>query len=306
MAVSIRRNHSNERPHLDKPDESTTTQFLTTKEVADLLRVKERKIYDLAGAGEIPHRRITGRLLFPKAEITAWIEGSGNPVPAKRPAVIAGSHDPLLDWAIRESGCGLATLFDGSSNGLERFGAGEAALCGMHIPEDDGWNIATVSAHSLTDCVLISWAQRVQGFIVPPGTEENIGGFGDLPGHKMILRQPGAGARELFKRLSASHDLSGLEILPAAARTETDAAQAVSSGEADVAIGLEAAARQFRLGFVPIVQERFDLLVNRRSYFTEPVQALMAFADSDAIASKANSLGGYDLSESGKVRWLSD
>mgnify|MGYP003652046767 FL=1 len=43
--------------------------YLTTKEVAELLRVKERKVYDLAGAGEIPHRRITGKLLFPRAEL---------------------------------------------------------------------------------------------------------------------------------------------------------------------------------------------------------------------------------------------
>ena len=291
---------------MDSQDENATTQYLTTKEVADLLRVKERKIYDLAGAGEIPHRRITGRLLFPKAEITAWIEGSGQPAPPRRPAVVAGSHDPLLDWAIRESGCGLATLFDGSANGLERFAKGEAALCGMHIPEDDGWNIATVSGRGLTDCVLIAWAQRVQGLIVPPGSEGKIGGLGDLSGRRMILRQAGAGARELFERLSAEHDLSRLQILPATARTETDAAQAVAAGEADVALGLEAAARQFRLGFVPIVEERFDLLINRRCYFTEPVQALLAFAGSDAMARKANSLRGYDLSGLGKVRWLSE
>lgn len=291
---------------MDNRDENATTQYLTTREVADLLRVKERKIYDLAGAGEIPHRRITGRLLFPKAEITAWIEGSGQPAPARRPAVIAGSHDPLLDWAIRESGCGLATLFDGSTNGLERFSKGEAALCGIHIPEDDGWNVTTVSARGLTDCVLIAWARRVQGLIVPPGKEARIGGLDDLASCRMILRQSGAGARELFERLSVGHDLSRLEILPATARTETDAAQAVAVGEADVALGLEAAARQFRLGFVPIVEERFDLLVNRRSYFTEPVQALLAFAGSDAMARKASSLKGYDLSGLGTVRWLSE
>lgn len=291
---------------MDSQDENATTPYLTTKEVADLLRVKERKIYDLAGAGEIPHRRITGRLLFPKAEINAWIEGSGHPAQAVRPPVVAGSHDPLLDWAIRESGCGLATLFDGSTNGLERFANGEAALCGMHIPEDDGWNITTVSARGLNDCVLIAWARRVQGLIVPPGLENTISGLGDLTGHRMILRQPGAGARELFDRLSSNIDLSGVELLPEPARTETDAAQSVASGEADVALGLEAAARQFRLGFVPIVEERFDLLVNRRAYFTAPVQALMAFARSDVMNRKIQSMKGYDLSDFGAVRWLSN
>ena len=73
--------------------------YLTTKEVADLLRVKERKVYDLAAAGEIPHRRITGKLLFPHTEIIAWIEGSGSVATAARsrspmrclPAVLSGS-----------------------------------------------------------------------------------------------------------------------------------------------------------------------------------------------------------------------
>jgi excisionase family DNA binding protein len=71
--------------------------------VADLLRVKERKVYDLAAADEIPHRRITGKLLFPVAELMAWIDGGSHADPADRPAVLTGSHDPLLDWAVRGS-----------------------------------------------------------------------------------------------------------------------------------------------------------------------------------------------------------
>ncbi len=62
-------------------------QFLTTKEVADLLRVKERKVYDLAAANEIPHRRITGKLLFPAAELRSWIEGPTAAATPERPGV---------------------------------------------------------------------------------------------------------------------------------------------------------------------------------------------------------------------------
>src|SRR3546814_11423370 len=50
--------------------------FLTTREVAALLRVKERKVYDLAAAGDIHCRRVTGTLLFPRAEIEAWLARS--------------------------------------------------------------------------------------------------------------------------------------------------------------------------------------------------------------------------------------
>ena len=48
--------------------DTAAPEFLTTREVAALLRVKERKVYDLAAAGDIPCRRVTGKLLFPKAQ----------------------------------------------------------------------------------------------------------------------------------------------------------------------------------------------------------------------------------------------
>jgi molybdate-binding protein len=54
-----------------------------------------------------------------------------------------------------------------------------------------------------------------------------------------------------------------------------------------------------------IVRERFDLLVDRRAWFTEPVQRLAAFMRSDTVAAKAAAFGGYDVSDMGKVRWLS-
>ncbi|HEY9549058.1 MAG TPA: helix-turn-helix domain-containing protein, partial [Kiloniellaceae bacterium] len=92
------------------PSEAAAPAFLTTREVAELLRVKERKVYDLAAAGDIPCRRVTGKLLFPRAEIEAWLaRGSTAATSRVLPAnIVAGSHDPLLDWAMRESGSGLA------------------------------------------------------------------------------------------------------------------------------------------------------------------------------------------------------
>ena len=178
--------------------------YLTTREVADLLRVKERKVYDLAAAGEIPHRRITGKLLFPAAEIASWIEGDAAPPAGERPAVLTGSHDPLLDWALRESGSGLAMLVDGSRQGLERFAAGGAAICGLHIPDTDGgWNIGSVAEAAVRDCVLIGWASRKRGLLLGPEAATRIGTFADLEGFRIVQRQPGAGARTLFDRLIA-------------------------------------------------------------------------------------------------------
>ena len=70
------------------PSDPAEPAFLTTREVAELLRVKERKVYDLAASGGIPCRRVTGKLLFPRAEIEAWLAG-GTASPAARTAPIA-------------------------------------------------------------------------------------------------------------------------------------------------------------------------------------------------------------------------
>ena len=52
--------------------------------------------------------------------------------------MLVGSHDPLLDWALRESGCGIASFCDGSLDGLGRLGRGEAVLAGVHLAEGEG------------------------------------------------------------------------------------------------------------------------------------------------------------------------
>ncbi len=281
--------------------------YLTTREVADLLRVKERKVYDLAAADEIPHRRITGKLLFPASEIRAWIEGSGSLLPEDRPAVISGSHDPLLDWAIRDSGCGLATLFNGSREGLDCFADHRAALSGLHIPEQTGWNVASVSELGVTDAVLVGWAIRKRGLLVSSDAAYDIHSVTDLKGKRVVRRQPGAGAAALFSRLLKEAGLAeeDLQAFSGFAYTESEAAGAVASGDADAALGVEAMAKQYKLGFVPLTDEHFDLLIDRKSYFTDPVQRLLNFTRTQQFQHKATNMGGYDLSPLGSVRWLS-
>ena len=112
------------------------SDMMDTREVAAYLRLKERRIYDLVRDNALPHVRATGKLLFPRAQIDAWLAAkAGTPVPVAKdaaPPIIAGSHDPLLEWAARESRCGLAVLACGSSAGLERLARHEAQVAAMH------------------------------------------------------------------------------------------------------------------------------------------------------------------------------
>ena len=62
-----------------------------------------------------------------------------------------------------------------------------------------------------------------------------------------------------------------------AARTETDVAEAISSDTAHAGFGLASVAAAYKLPFIPVIEERFDLLVDRHSYFEPPLQSLLAF-----------------------------
>ncbi len=291
--------------------------FLTTKEVAALLRIKERKVYELVAENAIPVSRVTGKLIFPRELVEAWVRrrvdfAGGTESLAARPAVIAGSHDPLLDWALRESGSELATFFDGSLDGLARVAAGKALGAGLHVyePEAEGaggdWNLGELRrAAPGLPLVLIAWAWRRQGLVLPPGNPRGIAGLEDLAGLTLVPRQQGAGSTLLLGHLleQAGMALSALTLLQPPARNEADVALAVAAGKADAGFAVETVARQHRLDFLPLFRERYDLLLWRRDAFEPPLQKLLAFCRSEAFAARAAELGGYDLTDHGQVRY---
>jgi putative molybdopterin biosynthesis protein len=287
-----------------KPD------FLTTGEVAEFLRVKERTVYELVRTRRIPCSRATGRLLFPKSLVEAWVRSQveyEGPRLEPPPPVIAGSHDPLLDWAVRESGCELALMSGGSLDGLRRLELGQALAAGLHLLEPAGGYNAEFLRRSPrgADLVLIHWAWRDQGLITATRNPKKIRGVADLvrPGIVIACRQEGAGSQLLLRHLLERAGLaySALKLLEPAMRTESDVAAAVLDGQADCGLGIAAAARRHRLGFLPLHRERFDIAVAAQAYFEEGFQRLLWFARDPAFAARAAALGGYDVSQTGRV-----
>ncbi|ETX27872.1 helix-turn-helix transcriptional regulator [Roseivivax isoporae] len=290
-----------------------TREFLTVRELAELLRIRERKVYDLAASGEVPVSRVTGKLLFPERAIRDWIasgSSGGETVraPAIRPPeVLLGSHDPLLEWAVRQSRAGLAMRCEGSLDGLSRFAAGEGVATGLHLrdPETGDWNTARVAqAFSGRDVVLVAWTRRSRGIVWRSGGGAPIRSVADLAGRRVVPRAPETGTQTLFDDLLAREGLTpGALKLTDTAPTENDAVMAVAQGAADATFGLEAVARLFGLDFLPVVEERFDLLVDRRAWFDPPLQRLFAFCRSDSFGAHAADIAGCDTAELGQVRW---
>jgi putative molybdopterin biosynthesis protein len=291
------------------------SDLMNTQEVAAYLRIKERKIYDLVRQGGIPCTRVGGKWLFPRDRIDQWLERAGPAMPERRaapaaiaPRVMAGSHDPLLEWCIASSGCGLAMLSGGSLDGLQRLASGQASACGIHIldSETDTYNVPaverTLSGH---DVVAVEWAWRQQGLVVAPGNPQDISSLEDLATRhsRMAIRPPGSGARVLMDHLLAKTgiDLSDLSVTEPPIRSELEVGLAVLDGRADAGLAVRAVARQLRLDFVPLHRERYDLVVRRRDYFEPEMQALLGFARSRDTLAKADDLQGYDLSSFGRV-----
>jgi len=288
--------------------------LLTTDEAAAYLRLSERKLYELVAKNAVPCTKVTGRWLFPRAALDRWVM-AGLIAPTAlanvaAPAIVGGSHDPLLEWALRESGCGLASLPEGSQEGLRRLIRGEVMIAAIHLhalEDDERTNTVAVSdAPGLHDAVVIAFARREQGIVVAPGNPLGLSDIDSIAksGARMAQRPPGAGAQLLLLALLARAGIAAdeLALVKPVCATGTDIAQAVRSGRADCGIATRSVALAAALEFLPLTWEHFDLVLRQRDYFLPGPQALFAFIRSSALSERAAELGGYDASAIGMVR----
>jgi excisionase family DNA binding protein len=289
--------------------------LLNTSEAANYLRLGERKLYELVAEGAIPCTKVTGKWLFPRAELDRWLR-SGLTRPAGMiesdpPPIVGGSQDSLLEWALRESGSGLATLTEGSETGVRRLLRGEVLAAAIHYHSDNDDADANVAAartaEGLHDALLIGFARREQGLLVPPGNPKRLHNVIDVvaAGARMAVRQPGAGAQMLLeaalKRVGIKE--SELKRLDPPCLTGPDLAAAVRTGQADCGIATRAAAKSGGLDFQPLLFENFDLLIRQRSYFQPPMQALVSLLRENRLKLRAADLSGYDVTPAGSIRY---
>lgn len=292
-------------------------QLFTTAEAASYLRLKERKIYEMVAEGTVPCTKVTGRWLFPKAEIDHWLASSvTRPAGMTRPEpspIVGGSHDPLLEWALRESGSGLATLAVGSEAGLARFLAGETVAAAIHLhaledPQADANVAAMKNRGDVQDAVMIGFCRREQGFLLAPGNPLKLASIDDVleKRARTALRPKGAGAQLLLLALlhRAKASLDQLVAASPICPTGPDIAQAIRAGRVDTGIATRSVADSAGLDFVSIAWEPFDLVMRQRDYFHPPLQALFKFLRSDEFTARAKEMGGFDLSEAGSVRFV--
>jgi putative molybdopterin biosynthesis protein len=226
--------------------------------------------------------------------------------------VILGSHDLALEALaaemrqIKPVALSVFTLPVGSLEGLIALRQGLAQIAGCHLldAESGEYNLPYVR-HLFPDreIALITLVHREQGLLVAPGNPRQVHHLDDLARHEVrfINRNRGSGTR-----LWLDHQLATIS-LPSPAvrgyerevRTHTAVAEAISSGKADAGLGVEAAARKYGLGFIPLFQERFDLVIPREQVAEQRLRPLFDILSSLRFRSLIEELGGYQTDHTG-------
>jgi len=234
------------------------------------------------------------------------------PQPRARPLVVHASHDlalaELRDLMSQAKGATLDLHFRGSLDCLAALARGECELAGFHLPESSAGRAALdpyrplLATRSLR---LIRFVRRRQGLMVARGNPMRLSTIAALAekGARFVNRQPESGTRLCFDRLLAAARLRPAQIRGYAVEEFTHAAVAatVASGMADASFGIEAAARQHGLDFVPLADESYFLAVRAATLARAGTRAVLEEMRGPAFLKRLTALPGYDASGIGDV-----
>ncbi|GBF11124.1 molybdopterin biosynthesis protein [Tepidibacillus sp. HK-1] len=232
--------------------------------------------------------------------------------------VFAGSHDLILDLlasAIRkqDSSYSLSSAHIGSLAGILAIRKGENHVAGTHLLDEKTgeYNLSYIEQYlSNTPVVLINLVYRQQGWIVQKGNPKQIQTIEDLTkeGIRYINRQRGAGTRILFDYLLKQVNLSPDDIYGYTREdfSHLSLAAAIKGGNADVGLGIYSAAKVLDLDFIPVAEERYDLIMTKEFYQSEAGQLLIQVITSDKFKSEVESMGGYSCRDTGKILYKNE
>jgi putative molybdopterin biosynthesis protein len=230
--------------------------------------------------------------------------------------VILGSDDLALDLLARrlredQKGPEVITMAMGSLEGLIALRHGLGHVAGCHLFDAESGDFNRSYARALFPgraLVFVTLAHRTQGLIVPAG---NPRGLEDLAGAvsagaRLVNRNRGSGTRVWLDRLLAGGGVDAVRVAgyEDEVMTHDAAARAVAEGAADVALGILPAASAYGLDFVPLVEERYDLVTPREHYESDLLAPLLGLLNDDAFKREIDDLGGYVTRETGAVTAL--
>ena len=300
---------------------------LSTQEVADILHVSKSTIYDLIRRGEIHSYKIGRKVRFTQDDVDAYIARSRHEhstravknveaasalysVKDEDERFTISGQDVVLDLIanhLQQEGINTSRAYLSGFEGLLSLYEGKVHAAACHLYDGEGFNASYVkSLMPGIPAVLVNVSHRRLGFYVKAGNPKGIKGWQDLKRSDISIlnRRPGSGARivldiQLKKLGINSKNLIGYDRIM---KSHLTMAAAVAEGEADLALGTERVSRQMEgIEFIPLLEERVDLVLRKDSLENDTVQTLIRLMASKEFRREAARFSGNDYRDMGKI-----
>ena len=225
----------------------------------------------------------------------------------KKPAVIfSGSHDLALEGIAEhlQKHVTLLSLPVGSLDGLVNLRQGLCQISGSHLLDESGEYNTPFIRHFFPDrdVEIVTLAYRTQGLLLASGNPKGVKKIADIPRSdiRFVNRNAGSGTRlwfdaELGRLRIPSEKVNGYDTV---VKTHSEAASLIENGKADASLGLQAAAHQHNLDFIPLFEERYDLVLPREN--EKPLLPLLDYLQTANFRTELQALTGYNSTHSGE------
>lgn len=299
---------------------------LTPVEVAELLKITKNTVYELIKRGELPSYKVGKKIRVDIKDVEEYINSqktgkikdtqfnNKNISINNNFKIIISGQDVILDILARSvekklDGVNTFRSYIGSYNALYELYNGRVSIASSHL-----WDFETDEYNSTfvkkllpgIPCVLINLAYRMQGFYVAKGNPKEIKTWEDLtrPNITLVNREKGAGTRVLLDGKLRLLNFNGNHIkgYDNEELSHLGVASTVSRGIADVGLGNEKAALQVNnIDFIPLHKERYDLVIKKEDLQNPVYQTIINIINSAEFKAELQGLGGYDLTDTGKI-----
>ena len=303
-------------------------QSLSTQEVANILHVSKSTIYDLIRKGEIHSYKIGRKVRFTQDDVDAYIARSRHehstapvqrvdthstlltPEPQKEPELILSGQDVLLDILanyLHQEDVNAGRTYLSSFEGLLALYQGKVQAAACHLYDGKECNASFVrSLMPGVPAVLVNLSYRTQGFYVYKGNPRKIKGWEDLrrADISILNRRVGSSSRILLDTQLKALDIPAPQVrgYDKIMSSHLTMAAAIAEGEADLAIGTERVSRQIEdLDFIPLLEERFDLVLRKDSMEDPAVIKMLNILASPVFYREVASFSGNDYRDLGKI-----
>lgn len=307
----------------------------TTEEIAKLLKISKLTVYDLIKKGELPSYRVGKQMRVDPADLEAYKQRAKSkqfnerpttledpahpPLQASntgtgiRPIVITG-QDLSLDILAKHmekniSGIRPLRAYVGSLDSLISMYRGESDIVSTHLLDGDTgeYNLPYIKKLLIgSSYIVVNLLYRNAGLYVKRGNPLSLKGWSDLgvQGLRITNREKGSGARVLLDEQLRLNGIKPSQLIgyEQEQSNHLGVASKVASGEADVGIGVEKAASIVGdIDFIPLIQERYDLVMLKTVSNHAWIQTLLHILRSDDFKKDLQSISGYDLTRTGEI-----